>query len=116
MNFIFAFICGGLVCLLGQFLMDKFKLLPVHITIIFVFLGAILEFGGIYDKLVEFGSAGFLVPISSFGHTVADAAVTGAREKGLIGIFTNILSTTSFGISLTVFLAFITSLIFKVRS
>lgn len=116
MNFVFAFICGGLICLIGQVLMDKFKLLPVHITIIFVFIGAILEFGNIYDKLVEFGSAGFLVPISSFGHSVAEAAVNGLKESGVVGIFSNILETTSFGISLTVFLAFLTSLIFKVRS
>lgn len=115
MNFVFAFICGGLICLIGQFLMDKFKLLPVHITILFVFVGAMLEFGNIYDKLVEFGSAGFLVPISSFGHSVAEAAVNGSK-KGFFEIFSNILNTTSFGISLTVFLAFITSLIFKVRS
>lgn len=115
MNFLLAFICGGLICLIGQFLMDKFKLLPVHITIFFVFIGAILEFGNIYDKLIDFGSAGFLVPISSFGHSVAEAAVNGAKE-GFLEIFKNILSTTSFGISLTVFLAFITSLIFKVRS
>lgn len=115
MNFLLAFICGGLICLIGQFLMDKFKLLPVHITILFVFIGAILEFGNIYDKLIDFGSAGFLVPISSFGHSVAEAAVNGAKE-GFLEIFKNILSTTSFGISLTVFLAFITSVIFKVRS
>ena len=115
MNFLLAFICGGLICLIGQFLMDKFKLLPVHITIFFVFIGAILEFGNIYDKFIDFGSAGFLVPISSFGHSVAEAAAEGAKE-GILGIFKNILSTTSFGISLTVFLAFITSLIFKVRS
>ena len=115
MNFLLAFICGGLICLIGQFLMDKFKLLPVHITIFFVFIGAILEFGNIYDKFIDFGSAGFLVPISSFGHSVAEAAAEGAKE-GFLEIFKNILSTTSFGISLTVFLAFITSLIFKVRS
>ena len=116
MNFILAFIFGGLICLIGQLLMDKLKLLPVYITIIFVFLGSILELLGIYDQLIEVGHAAFLVPISSFGRSVTNAAIEGIKNNGLIGLFENIFKTTSFGISITIFLSFLTSLFFKVRS
>ena len=81
MNFILAFIFGGLICLIGQLLMDKLKLLPVYITIIFVFLGSILELLGIYDQLIEAGHAAFLVPISSFGRSVTNAAIEGIKNK-----------------------------------
>ena len=115
MNFVFAFIFGGTICLLAQMLMDKLKLLPIHITTIFVFIGAFLEFFNLYDKLVDIGGAGFLVPISSFGHCVAEACVEGSKIS-IVEIFKNIYKTTSFGISITIFLSFLTSIIFKVKS
>ena len=116
MNFLFAFLTGGLLCLVGQFLLDKCKLLPLHITVIFVIVGAFLELFNIYDTLIEFGHAGFLVPISSFGHSLAEASYNGGIEKGLIGVFTSLFELTSGGISIAVLSAFICSLIFKVKS
>ena len=116
MNFILAFLVGGLICLIGQFLLDKFKLLPLHITVIFVIVGASLELFDIYDKLVEFASAGALVPISSFGHSLAHSAYLGAKEEGFIGLFTNLFNLTSGGISVAVLAGFFCSLIFKVKS
>ena len=116
MNFLFAFLIGGLICLMGQLLLDKFKLLPLHITIIFVMLGASLELFDLYDKIVEFAHAGALVPISSFGHSLAHSAYLGAKEEGIIGLFTNIFKLTSGGISVAVIAGFLCSLIFKVKS
>ena len=115
MNFLLAFICGGLICLIGQFLMDKFKLLPVHITIFFVFIGAILEFGNIYDKLIDFGGAGALLPISSFGHSLTHAAVEATKTEGYLGILTGIFDLTSSGIAGAIFISFVLALIFKPR-
>ena len=116
MNLIYAFLFGGFICLIGQFLLDKFKLLPLHITVIFVMLGASMELFDIYDKLIEFFNAGALVPISSFGHSLAHAAYNGAKEEGFIGLFTNLFNLTSGGISIAVIAGFICSLIFKVKS
>ena len=65
MEFISAFIIGGTICLIGQLLMDKCKLLPIHITVLFVFIGSILEAFNIYDSLITLSGAGALVPISS---------------------------------------------------
>ena len=116
MNFVYAFIFGGLLCLIAQFMLDKFKLLPVHITVLFVIFGCLLEFFNIYDSLIEIGYSGFLVPISSFGHSLAHASYKGAVENGIIGAFTKIFDLTSGGISIALLSAFVCSLIFKVKS
>lgn len=113
LEYILAFFVGGTICLVAQVVMDKFKLLPIHITVLFVCLGALLEVFNIYDLLIKFGGAGALLPISSFGHSLTDSAITKAEEVGYIGILQGMFDSTSSGIVVAIIIAFITSLIFK---
>ena len=116
MNYVLAFLSCGLICLIGQFIMDKFKLLPVHITVIFVILGAFLEFGGIYDKLLDIGHVGLNVPISSFGHTMAHYALEQAKSEGLLGLMKGLMVSTAPGVMIAILSALIISLIFKPKN
>ena len=105
MNFIGAFFIGGFICALGQFLMDKFKLMPIYITCLFVVIGGLLDFFDIYDKLIEIGFSGATIPISSFGHSVCEGVKEEVMTKGFIGIFTGIFNKVSVGIVSAIFFA-----------
>jgi len=111
--FIWAFIIGGLICVLGQIMMDIFKLTPAHTMSTLVVIGAILGGFGIYDSLVKFAGAGASVPICSFGNSLVKGALMEAEHTGIIGVLTGIFEVTSSGISSAIIFAFIASLIFK---
>lgn len=113
MNFLYAFLIGGGICLLAQIIMDLFKLLPAHMTAILVAVGSILNVGSLYDKLIEIGGCGATIPISSFGHSLTHAALEEANEVGYIGILTGMFNMTSSGITMAIIFAFFFSLIFK---
>ena len=115
MTYLNAFITCGLVCLLGQIILDNTKLTPGHVTSILVCLGAILSFLGLYEYITEFSTIGSSIPITSFGNALYKAAFEGFQKAGFIGMFANLLSTTSTGITSAVFIGFIFSLIFNVR-
>lgn len=115
-NYLWAFLIGGCFCLIAQVLMDAFKLLPIHLTVLYVSLGALLEAFNLYDKIIKIGHAGGLIPISSFGHSLTHGAITEATEKGFFGIFTGIFDLTSSGMAGAIFFSFICALIFKPRS
>ena len=115
MNFINAFLIGGFICFIGQILMDKFKLLPLHITILFVVVGSVLEAFNVYDYLIKFAGAGALVPISNFGHSMTHAAIEEALDRGFVGLLTGVFNLSSSGLSFAVLMAFFISLIFKPR-
>lgn len=115
MNIINAFLIGGFICLIGQILMDQFKFLPIHITVLFVVLGSVFEAFNIYDYLIDFAGSGALVPISNFGHSMTHAAVETALEEGYLGLLTGVFNLSASGLSFAVFIAFIISLIFKPR-
>ena len=87
-----VFLVGGFICLLAQVILDLFNLTPGVITAVFVSLGALFEFFDIYDKLIKFSGAGALLPITSFGHSLADAAYKKAVETNYFGILTGMLS------------------------
>ena len=112
-KFIFAFIIGGLICVIGQLIMDILKITPAHTTCTLVVIGAILGGFGLYDPLVKFAGAGAFVPISSFGNPLVTAALTDAEETGFIGIFTGLLKTVSSGVSAAIIFGFIAAMIFK---
>ena len=88
MEYVSAFIVGGLICVAGQILMDTTKLTPARILVIFVTVGAVLGAFGIYDKLVDIGGAGATIPLPSFGNSLAKAAIQAVQEDGLLGAFT----------------------------
>ena len=113
MIFLYAFLVGGIICLLAQLCMDLFKLLPAHIVVIFVTLGSIFEAFHLYDKLIAF--AGALMPISSFGHSLTHAAVEAAVQSDYLGLFTGIFDLTSSGIAAAIFFSFVIALVCRPR-
>ena len=113
MSLIYAFLVGGLICAVAQVLMDKAKLLPLHIVVLFVTLGAILEVFGLYDMLVDFAGAGALLPISSFGHSLTHASLMEVKEAGMIGLLSGMFSLTSSGIVITIVVSFFIALALK---
>lgn len=115
MIYVNAFIICGVISMLGQLILDNTKLTPGHITSMFVILGAFLSFIGFYDVLKEYSVIGSSIPITSFGNALYQAALTGYNEAGFIGMFNNLLSTTSAGITGAVFFGFIFALIFKIK-
>jgi stage V sporulation protein AE len=110
---LWAFIIGGGICVIGQIMMDVFKLTPAHTTCTLVVLGAVLGGLGLYEPLIKLAGAGATVPISSFGNSLLKGAMTEAEKSGFIGVLTGIFEITSSGISAAIIFAFIASLIFK---
>ncbi len=113
MKILYAFLIGGAICALAQILMDYFKLLPIHITLLYVFIGAILDIGNIYDKIIEFAGSGASLPISSFGHSIVHSALEKANELGVLGIFVGVFDKTASGITAAIVFAFFIALICK---
>ncbi|MCR6110600.1 stage V sporulation protein AE [Bacillus sp. A301a_S52] len=113
MIFVNAFIVGGLICVIGQLLLDVGKLTPAHTLSTLVVSGAILDGIGLYEPLIDFAGAGATVPITSFGNSLVHGAITEAKSTGLIGILTGIFEVTSAGISSAIIFSFIAALIFK---
>jgi len=112
-TFFWAFIIGGLICVMGQIMMDVFKLTPAHTMSTLVVIGAILGGLGLYDPLVKFAGAGASVPISSFGNSLVKGALMEAEQTGIIGVLTGLFEITSAGVSTAIIFAFIAALIFK---
>ena len=113
MQLLRCFIVGGLICIVGQILIDKTKLTPARILVIFVTAGAILGGLGIYQYLVDFAGAGATVPLTGFGYNLAKGAIEGVKEFGLIGAFTGGVKVAAGGIAAAVFFGYIASLIAK---
>ncbi|MET3504539.1 stage V sporulation protein AE [Halalkalibacter oceani] len=108
-----AFIVGGLICVVGQILMDVMKLTPAHTMSTLVVAGALLDGFGLYEPLVDFAGAGATVPITSFGNSLVHGAMAEAEQTGLIGVITGIFEVTSAGISAAIIFGFLASLVFK---
>ncbi|MBO1578955.1 MULTISPECIES: stage V sporulation protein AE [Bacillus] len=113
MDFIYAFIVGGAICVVGQILLDFAKLTPAHLMATFVVAGAILDSFGLYDKLIKFAGAGATVPITSFGHSLLHGALEAAEKHGYLGIGIGMFSLTSAGISAAILFSFFIALICK---
>lgn len=116
MNYISAFIVGGIICVIGQILMDTTKLTPARILVIFVTLGVILGSFGIYDKLVEVGGAGATIPLPGFGNSLAKGTIKAVKEQGLLGAFTGGITGTSAGIAAAIFFGYVMALIFNPKT
>jgi len=110
-----AFLVGGGICVIGQIMMDVFKLTPAHTTSALVVVGAVLGGIGLYDPIVKFAGAGASVPISSFGNSLVKGALVEAQRDGLIGVLTGIFEVTSAGISAAIIFGFLAALVFKPR-
>lgn len=112
-KFILAFIVGGVICVIGQLLMDGLKLTPAHTMVSLVVSGVILGGMGLYDDLVKFAGAGASVPISSFGNSLVKGALQEAEKTGIIGVLTGIFKVTSAGISAAIIFGFLSALLCK---
>ena len=113
MQLLRCFVVGGLICIIGQILIDKTKLTPARILVIFVTAGAILGGLGIYKYVIDFAGAGATVPLLGFGANLAKGAIEGVKEHGLLGAFIGGVRASSGGIAAAVFFGYIASLIAK---
>ncbi len=116
MDYIRAFIVGGLICVVGQILMDNTKLTPAHILVIFVTSGVILTGVGLYDPLVKFAESGAMVPLPGFGYALCNGAIEGAKSKGIIGAFTGGMEATAGGVTAAIVFGYIMSIVSKPKT
>lgn len=116
MEFVKAFVVGGLICVIGQILMEKTKLTPARVLVLFVTVGVILQGLGIYQKVVDIGGAGATVPLPGFGYALAKGAIKGAKESGIIGAFTGGITATSGGISGAIVFGYLMAILFNPKS
>jgi stage V sporulation protein AE len=110
-----AFLLGGALCVAGQLLLDKTKMTPARILVVFVLTGVLLSAVGLYEPLVNWAGAGASVPLTGFGHALADAVKKAVVEKGWLGIFTGGLTGTAGGITAAIFFSLLAALLFKPR-
>ena len=108
-----CFVTGGIICIIGQILIDKTKLTPARILVIFVTLGAVLGGLGIYKYLVDFAGAGATVPLTGFGYNLAKGTIEAVKESGIVGVFTGGVKAAAGGIAAAVFFGYLASLISK---
>ena len=113
MEYLKAFVIGGLICVIGQILIDKTKLTPGRILVIFVCAGAFLELFGLYKPLIEFSGAGASVPLTGFGSVLTDGVKKAVNERGLLGVITGGVTAASAGIAASLLFGFLVSVIFK---
>ena len=115
MDYIKAFLVGGVLCLIGQVLIDKTKLTPARILVSYVIIGVLLGGLGLYEKLVDFAGAGATVPLTGFGNTIAKGVRQAVQKDGFIGIFTGGLQTSAGGITAAMISGLLISILFKPR-
>ncbi|OIJ10696.1 stage V sporulation protein AE [Anaerobacillus alkalilacustris] len=113
MIFFWAFVVGGIICVIGQIMMDVMRLTPAHTMSTLVVMGAILDGIGLYEPLIDFAGAGATIPITSFGNSLVHGAMAEAERYGLVGVITGIFEVTSAGISAAIIFGFIAALVFK---
>ncbi len=116
MIFLKAFVVGGLICVVGQLLIDYTKLTPARILVTFVVLGVILGGIGVYQPLVDWAGAGATVPLTGFGNLLAQGTKEAIQEKGLLGVLTGPLTAGSVGIMAAVFSGLVVSFLAKPKS
>ena len=113
MQYLNAFLCGGILCVIGQIFIDKTKLTPARILTGYVVMGVILEAIGVYGPLAEWGGAGATVPLTGFGSNLAKGVAKAVGEKGWLGVLTGGLTATAGGIAAAVLCGFIAAMLFK---
>ena len=116
LDYIKVFAVGGLICVVGQILIDKTRLTPAKILVLFVTAGAILTCVGVYQRLVEFGGSGATVPLTGFGYMLAKGAMLEAETKGVLGAFTGGLKAAAGGICAAVVFGYVAGIVFKPKA
>lgn len=113
MEFVKAFLVGGVLCVIGQILIDKTKLTPARILVAYVVIGVILGAVGVYEPFAEFAGAGATVPLTGFGYNLSKGVKEAVQENGLLGAFIGGLKSCAGGITAAITAGLLTSLIFK---
>ena len=113
MDYLKAFLVGGLLCLIGQILVDKTKLTPARILVGYVVAGVILGAFGLYQPIIDFAGAGATVPLTGFGATLAKGVKDAIDENGALGILTGGLKATAGGISAAIIFGLLAGILFK---
>ncbi len=113
MNYFMSFLVGGLFCVVGQILIERTRLTPARILVGYVVAGVFLSAVGLYEPLLNFGHSGASVPLTGFGHLLAEGVRTAIKEKGFLGILTGGLTATAAGITAAIVFSLLASLIFK---
>ena len=108
-----AFLVGGIICVIGQILIDKTKLTPAKILVLFVCLGVVLGGLGLYDKLVDFAGAGATIPLTGFGNTLANGVKEGIRKDGFMGVITGGLTACAGGVTVALLCGLIVAFVTK---
>lgn len=113
MLYLKVFVAGGLLCVLGETLILKTKLTPARILVLYVTSGVVLSAAGLYGPLVRFAAAGATVPLTGFGHVLAQGAISAVQETGLLGAFTGGVTAAAGGIAAAVFFGFLAAVCFR---
>ena len=113
MNYLMSFVIGGLICVIGQIIIDTFKKNNAYLLVLFVVLGAVLGFFGVYDKLIEIGHSGATVPLLGFGNSLAKGAMEEAAEKGFMGALSGGVIKTAPGVAAALIFGYIASVVFN---
>lgn len=113
MNYVYAFLFCGLICVIAQIILDNTKLTPGHVTTIFVVVGTFLDIFNFYDKIILWAGGGALVPITSFGHLLIHGALAKAANFGVMGLSLGMFDLVSSGVIAAIVFSFVLSLIFK---
>ncbi len=116
MEYVKAFVCGGVLCVIGQILIDKTKLTPARILTAYVVSGVLLTAIGVYPWLVEWAGAGATVPLTGFGYALAKGVARAVSEKNFLGVFTGGLTATAGGVGAAILFGLLVALIFKPKS
>ena len=116
MEYLNAFLCGGILCAIGQILIDKTKLTPARILVLYVVSGVVLGGLGIYKYLVEWAGAGATVPLTGFGYALAKGVQKAVQEQGLLGAFLGGVTATAGGIAAAIFFGLLMAVLFKPKS
>ncbi len=114
--YIKAFLVGGALCAIGELLVLRTKLTPARILVCYILAGVVLSAVGLYGPLADFAGAGATVPLTGFGHALAQGVMGAVQESGLIGAFTGGLTATAGGIAAAVFFGTLVALLFKPRA
>ena len=115
MQYLNAFLCGGVLCAVGQVLLDRTKLTPARILVCYVTAGVLLGGLGLYAPLVEWAGAGATVPLTGFGFTLAKGVQKAVSQHGLLGALTGGISATAGGITAAIFFCLLVALIFRAK-
>lgn len=115
MEYLNAFLCGGLFCAFGQILIDKTKLTPARILVLYVVAGVVLGALGLYPYVIQWGGAGATVPLTGFGYLLSKGVANAVGEMGLLGCLTGGVTAAAGGITAAIFFGLLVALIFKTK-